>query len=128
MSLIETNLTELLWFALAAGVASVGFYVLSGAFPLQARPDLKRPFGPFLAYSGGASLVVLIVVTLAYGVDHLRWTSLVIIAGLTFLFAPGLIEVWPASSRDGPLGLFIICIACGLTTVLLQVAGHAMRF
>jgi hypothetical protein len=128
MSSIEPNVAGLLWFALAASVASVGFFVLSGAFPLQARPDLKRPLGRVLAYGGAVSLVALIVVTLAYGVDHLRWTSLVIVAGLTFLFAPGLIEIWPAGWRDGPLGLFIICAACGLTTVLLQVVGHAVSF
>lgn len=128
MSAIEPNLAGLLWFAFAASVASVGFFVLSGAFPLAARPDLQRPPGRLLAWGGAVALLALIAVALAYGVDHLRWTSLVIVAGLAFLFAPALVEVWPAASRDGELGLFLTGAACGLTAILLHFAGHAMSF
>lgn len=42
MGMIEPNVAALPWFAIFALVASAGFYVLAGVFPLGSRPDLRR--------------------------------------------------------------------------------------
>ncbi|MDR4305419.1 hypothetical protein IHQ68_02125 [Chelatococcus sambhunathii] len=106
MESIEPNVAALCWFALFAGVASLGFYVIAGLFPLETRPDLARS-------ASGLTLVAALTVaflTLAvgaglYGAQNLRWTSVVIVGGLALLFAPGLFNLWPAEARDGRAGL-----------------------
>jgi hypothetical protein len=40
-----------------------------------------------------------------YGYAELRRSTLIVVAGLVVLFAPGLFEVWPSSLRDGSAGL-----------------------
>ncbi len=114
MSMIEPNVAALAWFALFAGVASVGFYVLTGMFPLETRPDLKgRPLGLLLLAANVVLLLALVGGGLAYGAATLRWTSLVIVGGLAVLFAPGLFNVWPQPWRDGMAGLAIMLAGLG---------------
>src|SRR5258707_935045 len=50
-------------------------------------------------------LVVLLTGTGLYGYAELRRSTLIVVAGLVVLFAPGLFEVWPSSLRDGSAGL-----------------------
>jgi hypothetical protein len=124
MSMIEPNVAALLWFALFAGVASTGFYVLTGVFPLETRPDLRgRPLGLALVAANVVLLLALIGGSLAYGVAELRWTSLVIVTGLAVLFAPGLFNVWPQRWRDGVSGLVIVLAGIGASVGLLQHVG-----
>ncbi|MGH1573364.1 hypothetical protein ACRAWG_25215 [Methylobacterium sp. P31] len=124
MDMIEPNVTALAWFALFAGVASVGFYVLTGMFPLETRPDLKgRPLGLLLLAANVALLLALVGGGLAYGAANLRWTSLVIVGGLAVLFAPGLFNVWPQRWRDGLAGLAIVLAGLGGSLGLLQQVG-----
>ena len=121
MYLIEPHVGALIWFGAFWSVASVGFYVLTGAFPLETRPDLRsRPFG--LVLVGGNLLLLLVLVggSLAYGAANLRWTSLVIVAGLGVLFAPGLFNMWPQRWRDGLAGLCIVL--CGFCIALVALA------
>ena len=124
MNMIEPNVAALLWFALFAGVASVGFYVLTGVFPLETRPDLRsRPLGLVLIAANVLLLIALVGGSLAYGAANLRWTSLVIVTGLAVLFAPGLFNVWPQRWRDGLAGLTIMLGGLGLSLGLLQHVG-----
>lgn len=124
MSMIEPNVTALTWFALFAGVASVGFYVLTGMFPLETRPDLKgRPLGLLLLAVNVVLLLALVGGGLAYGAANLRWTSLIIVGGLAVLFAPGLFNVWPQRWRDGQAGLAIVLAGLGGALGLLQQVG-----
>lgn len=124
MSMIEPNVAALLWFALFAGVASTGFYVLTGAFPIETRPDLGgRPLGLALIAADVLLLLALTGGGLAYGLTNLRWTSLVIVSGLGVLFAPGLFNVWPQRWRDGPAGLAIVLAGLGVSLGLLQYVG-----
>lgn len=124
MTMIEPNVAALLWFALFAGVASTGFYVLTGVFPLETRPDLRsRPLGLVLIAANVLLLLALVGGSLAYGVANLRWTSLVIVAGLALLFAPGLFNVWPQRWRDGIAGLAIVLAGIGASLGLLQHVG-----
>lgn len=106
MDMIEPNVAALAWFALFSMVASLGFYVVAGIFPLETRPDLAgRPSRIALALAAAAAFAGLAVATGLYGYEHLRWTSLVIVGGLALLFAPGLYNAWPSRWRDGPAGL-----------------------
>ncbi|WP_267427115.1 hypothetical protein [Methylobacterium sp. GC_Met_2] len=124
MNMIEPNVAALAWFAFFAGVASVGFYVLTGMFPLETRPDLKgRPLGLLLLAVNVMLLVGLVGGGLAYGAANLRWTSLIIVGGLAVLFAPGLFNVWPQRWRDGLAGLAIVLAALGGSLALLLQVG-----
>ncbi len=114
MKTIEPNVSALLWFAAFWGMVSLGFYVLSGAFPLDTRPDLRRrPVGLALVAANVVLLIALAGGSLVYGWAHLRWTSLVIVVGLGVLFAPGLFNIWPERWRDGLTGLVIVLVGIG---------------
>jgi hypothetical protein len=124
MEMIEPNVTALCWFALFAGVASVGFYVIAGLFPLETRPDLtRRPLGLALAAAAALAFLALAVGAVLYGLEHLRWTSMVIVGGLAVLFAPGLFNLWPAQWRDGPAGLAILLAVTAAAIAGLQAVG-----
>ena len=124
MASIEPNLVPLLWFALCCTVACVGFLVLAGAFPLASRPDLAgSPAGTALAIGDAILLVVLVAGTAWFGWSHLRWTSLVIAGGSVFLFAPGLLHLWPERWRDGHAGLALLFCLLGGSIAALQIVG-----
>lgn len=118
MDAIEPNVTGMLWFALFAGVASLSFYVLTGAFPLESRPDLSsKPWVLALVTIDVLMLLATLACAMAYGFGQLRWTSVVIVSGLAILFAPALFNLWPSRLRDGPAGLGIIGTALGAVLV-----------
>lgn len=123
MESIEPNVAALAWFALFSGIASLGFYVVAGLFPLETRPDLTRRISG-LALVGATTLAfaTLAVGAVLYGLEHLRWTSMVIVGGFALLFAPGLFNLWPAETRDGRAGLaallaVTVAAICGLQAV-----------
>ena len=90
-------------------VCTLAFLVLAGMFPLRARPDAARSSVGALLVGGNAILLAaLLVGTGLYGYAELRWSTLVVVAGLVVLFTPGLFEVWPASLRDGRAGLVVL--------------------
>jgi len=128
MSALEPNAAALGWFALFAGVASLGFFVVSGAFPLSSRADLSgRPVAVALAACDAILVALMVAAALAYGFGHLRWTSIVIVSGLAVLFAPGLLDVWPERWRDGARGLAIVGAALLASLVLAQWTGGLVR-
>jgi hypothetical protein len=128
MRMIEPNVPALLWFAIFALVASAGFCVLAGVFPLATRPDLRRiPLGVPLIVVDVLLLLALAGGSIAYGVAHLRWTSLVIVAGLALLFAPTLFNVWPHRLRDRMAGLVILLLVFSASLGLLQQVGTVLR-
>ncbi|MBS3650718.1 hypothetical protein KEU06_19080 [Pseudaminobacter sp. 19-2017] len=119
MHLIEPNVVGLLIFALLASVGSLSVIVMSGVFPLATRPDLARPVGLGLIVINLILLALVLYGTIAFGVDHLRWTSMVIVGGLAFLFTPGLFNVWPGKWRDGVLGLGTITLGLAASAYFL---------
>ena len=128
MQNIEPNLVPLLWFALFASVASLSFYVLAGAFPIETRPDLKaRPLALILVGVNLLLLAVTVGFSLVYGFGHLRWTSIVIVSGLACLFAPALFNIWPSRWRDGVEGLGIVFAALGAALATLQAIGSVFQ-
>lgn len=124
MDMIEPNVPALAWFAGFAIVAAVGFYVLAGAFPLSTRDDLKaHPVGAALAWVNALAFAALAVGAALYGAEQLRWTSVVIVAGLAILFAPGAFHLWPSRWRDGVAGLGLMLTLTAAAIAALQAVG-----
>jgi hypothetical protein len=109
MAAIEPHWIALLWFAAFATIGTVAFLVVAGMFPLRSRPESVKSGAALLLVAGNAVLLAtLLAGTGLYGYAELRWSSLVVVAGLAVLFAPGLFEIWPSSVRDGQTGLVIL--------------------
>jgi hypothetical protein len=125
MAAIEPHWISLLWFAAFATVCTLAFLVVAGMFPLRSRPESARSGAALLLVAGNALLLAtLLAGTGLYGYAELRWTSLVVVAGLVVLFAPGLFEVWPSSIRDGRTGLVILVgIQALALATLAKIAG-----
>ena len=106
MDAIEPNWISLLWFAAFATVCTLAFLTVAGMFPFRSRPEkLKSGVATLLVASNVVLLVVLLTGTGLYGYAELRRSTLIVVAGLVVLFAPGLFEVCPSSLRDGSAGL-----------------------
>jgi hypothetical protein len=109
MDAIEPHWVSLLWFAAFATICTVAFLVVAGMFPLRARPDALRSDAAMWLIAGNAVLLAaLLAGTGLYGYAELRWSSLIVVAGLVVLFAPGLFEIWPVPLRDGRTGLALL--------------------
>lgn len=109
MDAIEPHWIALLWFAAFATTCAVAFLIVAGMFPLHARPDAAKSGVATLLVAGNAVLLIaLLTGTGCYGYAELKWSSLVVVAGLVGLFAPGLFEVWPSPLRDGTAGLILL--------------------
>ncbi|MDX6559526.1 MAG: hypothetical protein QOF72_2575 [Blastocatellia bacterium] len=109
MNAIEPNWISLLWFAAFATLCTIAFLLVAGMFPLRSRPESSRSSAATLLVLGNAILLaVLLAGTGLYGYAELRWSTLIVVAGLVVLFAPGLFEVWPPSLRDGKTGLIVL--------------------
>ena len=106
MDAIEPHWISLLWFAAFATVCILSFLVTAGMFPLHSRPDsLKSNAGLVLVAGNALLLAALSIGTAIFGYSELRWSTLIVVAGLVVLFSPGLFEIWPSSFRDGSKGL-----------------------
>ena len=125
MEAIEPNWVSSLWFAVFATSCALAFLILAGMFPLRARPDTARSGAPTLLVVGNAVLLALLLAaTCFYGYTELRWSTLIVVAGLVVLFAPGLFEVLPAPLRDGRAGLIALAGVQALAlAALAKVAG-----
>jgi hypothetical protein len=125
MDAIEPHWISLLWFAALATVCTLAFLVVAGMFPLHSRPEsVKSNVGLLLVTGNVALLAVLSIATGLFGYSELRWSTLVVVAGLVVLFVPGLFEIWPSSFRDGSKGLVaLIGIQLLALATLAKVAG-----
>lgn len=116
MNAIEPNVDALLAFAGLWGAACFAFLILSGMYP--ERPLAARgPGGWTLVTVNTLLWVALTGAALLFGYQQLRLTSLIVVAGLIFLFAPVPFELLPGRWRDGREGLAAL--------VILQVAALA---
>jgi hypothetical protein len=107
MAAIEPNWISLLWFAAFATICTLAFLVVAGMFPLHAHTN--RSGAATLLVAGNAILLVaLLMGTGFYGYAELRWSTLIVVAGLVILFAPGLFEICPSRLRDGSNGLLVL--------------------
>jgi hypothetical protein len=125
MQAIEPNWISLLWFAAFATIGTVALLIVAGMFPLRGRPDaVGSSVATLLVVGNAVLLATLLTGTGFYGYAELRWSTLVVVAGLVVLFAPGLFEAWPSSWRDGNTGLVVLVGVQALAIVTLaKVAG-----
>lgn len=125
MQAIEPNWVSSLWFAGFATICTLALLIVAGMFPLRARPASARSGAATLLVGGNALLLAaLLVGTGLYGYAELRWSTLIVVAGLVVLFTPGLFEVWPAPLRDGRTGLVVLVgIQILALAALTKVAG-----
>ena len=128
MDAIEPHWISLLWFAGFATLCTVAFLIVIGMFPLRARPDSARSGVAIPLIVGNAVLLALLSTgTGVYGLAELRWSTLIVVAGLAVLFAPGLFEVCPPSLRDGSTGLMILVgVQLLALAALAKVGGPAL--
>ena len=125
MAAIEPNWISLLWFAAFATVCAIAILVVAGMLPLSARPNAARSGTATLLVAGNAVLLAaLLAGTGYYGYAELRWSTLIVVAGLIILFVPGLFEIWPSSLRDGSAGLLVLVGVQALAlAALAKIAG-----
>ena len=109
MDAIEPNWVSSLWFAAFATICAIAFLVVVGMFPLRTRPhSVKSGSAALLAAGNAVLLAALLLGTGLYGYTELRWSTLIVVAGLVVLFTPGLFETFPSSLRDGRTGLVVL--------------------
>ena len=107
MSHLEPNITALSWFASFWSVCCLGFFQLAGMYPLRVRGE-GGAHGPVMMVLGNTLLWLLLLAgTLAFASAELRWTTIVVVAGVLFLFIPGAFQAIPVRFRDGRAGLVI---------------------
>ena len=109
MQAIEPNWISLLWFAIFATIGTIALLIVAGMFPLRSRPgSVGSGTSTLLVLANVILLAILLTGTGLYGYVELRWSTLIVVAGLVVLFAPGLFEAWPSSWRDGSTGLVVL--------------------
>ena len=128
MDAIEPNWVSSLWFAGFATICAAAFLVVAGMFPLRARPDSAKSRAATLLVVGNTVLLTALVLgTSLYGFAELRWSTLIVVAGLVVLFTPGLFETFPASLRDGRTGLIVLVgVQMLALAALARVAGPSL--
>lgn len=128
MTTLEPNWLSVIWFALFAGVGGVAFLVVAGMFPLGSRPDEERSSAITLLVLGNITLLAaLLVCTGLYGYAQLRWTTLVVVSGLIFLFAPAVVEEWPWRLRSVTAQLTaLVGVQTLALTILVKIGGPAI--
>lgn len=122
---IEPNALALCWFALFWSICCLCFFQLIGMYPLGSRPDeTPASSSPFVL---GSTLLwlILLIGTCLFAIAELRWTSIVIVAGLLFLFIPDLLQVIPQRLRNGWTGLLATGLSLVLALALLASVGTA---
>lgn len=128
MSSIEPNWLSLIWFAGFATVCGIAFLVVAGKFPLDTQPEATRSLPTTLLVLGNVALLAtLLAGTGLYGYTELRWSTLVVVSGLIFLFTPALFEEWRWPLRSATVELSILVgIQILALAVLAKVGGSAL--
>lgn len=128
MSTIEPNWQALLIFIGCWTVVCSGWIYISGSLPLGAAPaEVKRGIGKPLIALNAVFLAALTIVALLFAVHELRWTSIVVGAGLVFLFSPFVVQDLPSVVKDNQFGLVLLLIflvgTMGVLATTSSVAG-----
>ena len=125
MTQIEPNALALCWFALFWSICCLSFLQLAGMYPLGSRTDGGVPAPPTFVLGSTALWLALLVGTCLFGAAELRWTSVVIVGGILFLFLPELFQAIPARWRNGWAGLTATGITLAVTLALLVSVGQS---
>ncbi|MGI9410078.1 MAG: hypothetical protein ACR2OV_08390 [Hyphomicrobiaceae bacterium] len=127
MSAVEPNWDALIVFLVCWGVVCSGWLYVSGSFPLSAASaEIRHGIGLTLLLVTIGSLVLLTIAALIYGIDQLRWTSLIVGSGMIFLFAPFLVQDLPPGLKDSRAGLaLLLVLSCFALASLILFAWHS---
>jgi hypothetical protein len=83
MDAIEPHWISMIWFAAFATICTIAFLVVSGMFPLDARPtSAKSTAITLLLVVNAVLLAALAMGTGLYGYAELRWSTSIVVAGL----------------------------------------------
>ncbi|WP_407169713.1 hypothetical protein [Bradyrhizobium sp. ORS 111] len=121
MTQLEPNLGALVWFGLLWSVCCISFLQLVGMYPLQRRSGAAVIAATLLwiALSAG---------TITFAAVELRWSTIVVVGGVLFLFLPELFQALPRRWRDGPAGLAMSgCVMIVALALLAQVASPSFH-
>lgn len=126
MTSLEPNAIALFWFVLLWGICCLAFFQLAGMYPIRRSEARDRTL---LVLCNTVLWLALLAGTLAFAWVELRWTTTVIVAGIVFLFTPGLFQAVPDRLRDGSGGMVIgglaIVAALGLLAWLAAAGSMA---
>ncbi len=122
MSGIEPNIQALAWFIALWSTCCLGFLQLAGLYPLRqaTRPQVSN----LLVLAATLLWIVTFAATVHFAVTELRWTTIIIVAGVLFLFVPEIFQALPRRFRDGVSGLAIsACAFVAALLLLVHLAG-----
>lgn len=118
MAQLEPNIIALGWFVLFWSACCVGFFQLAGMYPLHTRDEPQST--PILLVLGNTALwLALLLGTCWFAYQELRWSTIIVVAGILFLFIPELVQAMPQRWRDGRPGLIASCFGLVVVLVLL---------
>lgn len=118
MSQLEPNIVQLVWFIVVWSVCCLGFLQLSGMYPLESRAE-NIPAS--LVFMSTALWIALLLSACFYAVAELRWSSIVIVAGLLFLFIPEPFQAIPERWRNSSAGLIVTGFVLAVTLAVFSV-------
>jgi len=121
MTQLEPNLGALVWFGLLWSVCCISFLQLVGMYPLQRCSGAAVVAATLLwiALSAG---------TITFAAVELRWSTIVVVGGVLFLFLPELFQALPRRWRDGRAGLAMSgCVMIVALALLAQVASPSFH-
>jgi hypothetical protein len=116
MSEIEPNIQALACFVALWSMCCLGFLQLAGLYPLRRHPTHLQ-ISNVLVLATTALWIAVLAATVRFGVNELRWTTFVIVAGILVLFVPEIFQALPHRFRDGLSGLVVS--ACAFAAALL---------
>ena len=122
MNSLEPNVIALFWFVLLWGICCLAFFQLAGMYPIGRSETRDRML---LVLCNTLLWFVLLAGTLAFAWTELRWSTIVVAAGLIFLFTPALFQAVPDRLRDSSAGMLIggVAIVAALGLLVCLVAG-----
>jgi hypothetical protein len=125
---LEPNIIALCWFTLLWSVCCLGFFQLAGMYPIDRRGD-GAGRSTLLVLGNTVLWLALLAGTLMFAYAELRWTTTVVVAGILFLFIPGLFQAIPGRWRDGRAGMAISgCILAAALGLLACLATDPVRW
>lgn len=114
MSQLEPNIVQLVWFIALWSVCCLGFLQLAGMYPLESRAaNIPAP----LVIVSTALWIALLFSVCLYAIAELRWSSIVIVAGLLFLFIPEPFQAIPERWRNSSVGLIVTGLVLTATLI-----------
>ena len=118
MSQLEPNIVQLVWFIVLWSVCCLGFLQLAGMYPLESR---ATNIPASLVIVSTALWIALLLSACFYAVAELRWSSIVIVGGLLFLFIPEPFQAIPERWRNSSAGLVVTGIILAATLAAFSV-------